>query len=307
MFDSPARVFGFFTITATVIGVLQAFKIWELLLSMLSVILGTTISFLAAPYYGIPQTYWILALVALLSLGFFLIRQGQYLKLVAGEFYDDFKHGLDRWNYGNDGWRTELDDDEQVLSVTESDIGGITQVGFWDRFSFSFENKLLAQGKGGWVVKAWDRSNYIMLQIVILDEDGSDAHVSLTKGVYIRPHYRYQGKWIVWPHYKLTIPDEILKNIRAYTWFGVEVKVRGNAIDLFLENRHVYHLVLDDPLVIESSEDIKVIDENKESKENLKTRRLELFSYPSGKVGFRCSGTGEHMHVRKVRVKPILS
>lgn len=307
VFNSPARLFGSFTILATTIGVLQAFGVWERILASVNLLVGTTVSFLGSNYFGVPRIYWLIISTLFFGICYFLAKQGQYLKLVAGEFYDDFDHGLDRWNYGKDLWKTELDDGESALSVTESDAGGITQVGFWDRFSFSFESKLLAQGKGGWVVKAWDRSNYIMLQVVLLDKDGSDTNIALHKGVYIRPHYRYRGKWIVLPHYKISMSKSASELIRPYSWFRVEVKVRGNTIDLYLENEHVYHMVLDDPLVVESFENFKVLDDDQANQAKLKTKRLDLFSYPSGKVGFRCSGTGEHMHIRRVRVRPILS
>ncbi|HEX7017803.1 MAG TPA: hypothetical protein VF209_02755 [Patescibacteria group bacterium] len=283
---------------------LQLFGLLDNIIALFINFLGGTFTLLWSHHYGVPWIYWLVIATALFILLYWQYQSYSYLKLVSGEFYDDFRTGLMRWNYGTEAWKTMKENGECILNISHSDIGGITQAGFWDSFSFSFKNKVLSLGKVGWIVKAWDRSNYIMLQLLILDEDGADQKISLKQGVYIRPHFRYQGGWIIWPHEKVSLDGGKFGKVMKYEWLDVEVQVRGNIIDVYLEGLHIYHLNLEDPLRVESREAVEYLDSSGKSTGKIETKKINVFSYPGGRVGFRCSGN-EEANFKNVRIKPL--
>ncbi len=288
----------------SVATILQTLGVWQVVITWLSSTFSNVLHFLNLLHYGIPVYYWVILIFVLILISSVLSYQVIYLKLVSGEFRDDFKEGLGKWNYGSEGWTIEKENEKQVLSVMNSDLGGITQSGLWDEYSFSFENKILGKGKIGWLVKARDRSNYMMLQFVIVDQEGKGSEKGLEEGVYIRPHFRYEGNWIIWPHERISLSEDMQKVVRRYAWFGVNIQVRGNTVDVFIEGEHIYHLYLEDPLRVEKVENMEYKDEEGKNVGNLQARKLNVFSYSQGRVGFRCSPTEEHAHIRKVRVKP---
>lgn len=289
----------------TILTGLQTLGLLSVVTSRVSSMLSGIISVLSGLHFGVPIYYWLAIVIVVGGLLYWVFGLSRYLKLVSGEFRDDFKEGLGKWNYGSEGWTVEKEKDEMVLSVMNSDGGGITQAGLWDSFSFSFENKLLGRGKIGWLVKARDRSNYMMLQFIILDSKGKFSEEGLEDGTYIRPHFRFEGGWVKWPHERLSLPDSLLKVVRRYNWLKVEIQVRGNNIDVYLEGEHIYHLYLDDPLRVEKIENLEYQDEQGKKIGNLQSKKLNVFSYSQGRVGFRCAPTEEHAHIRKVRVRPI--
>lgn len=299
------NTFGKIVLLLTILTGLQTLGILNLLISsLINVLISITLT-LSVLYFGIPVFYWFIITITLVGLLYWVSGLSRYIKLVSGEFRDDFKDGLGKWNFGNEGWLVEKEKNETILSVMSSDLGGITQAGLWDSFSFSFENKLLGKGKIGWIVKARDRSNYMMLQLAIVDSEGTGSEKGLKKGIYIRPHFRYEGSWVIWPHEPLALSDSLEKIIRRYNWFKVDVQVRGNTIDLYLEGEHVYHLYLDDPLRVEKIENLEHYDEQGKKVGSMQIKKLNVFSYSQGRVGFRCAPTEEHAHIRKVKIKPI--
>lgn len=295
---------GRIALLVSVATVLQTFGVWESLLYWLTSTFSGLLVFLNLLHFGVPTYYWIGIIVLFLIVIVVLSYQVLYLKLVSGEFMDDFKYGLGKWNYGNEGWTIEKEGEDPVLSVMNSDLGGITQSGLWDEYLFSFENKILGKGKIGWLVKARDRSNYMMLQFVIVDTEGKVSEKGLDEGIYIRPHFRHEGGWVIWPHEHLSLSESLQKIVRRYNWFKVSIQVRGNTVDVYIEGEHVYHLYLDDPLRIEKIENLEYQNEQGKKVGNMQVKKLNVFSYSQGRVGFRCAPTEEHAHIRKVQVKP---
>ena len=57
-------------------------------------------------------------------------------------FKEDFRHGLTNWEYYGE-WKTEKEDDQYVLIVTDSDAGGLAKpCRLWDVYIFEFETKI---------------------------------------------------------------------------------------------------------------------------------------------------------------------
>lgn len=240
---------------------------------------------------------WVLYIFFLGFTIWFFYQQRQ-LNLVAGEFKDDFSKGLINWEYGGEGWSTEYSKDNGYeLSVTNSYDGGLTRRGFtWSDYIFEFETKIISKYTG-WIVRAIDRNNYFMIQ------------VSEKK---IRPHFRVKGYWIV-DDYDLKLKNQV----KDYEWFKVKIIVIGNTIDVYLgeKEEHALHYFIPDPgraIVKKPVKFLKAEITNQEGKNQVSADEFKeqeeglIFSFPNGRVGFRCSGD-EHAHFRKVRVKPIIS
>src|SRR3989344_607039 len=57
---------------------------------------------------------------------YILVKFWNRLNSIAGEFRDDFKDGLNKWEFGGEGWKIEKEAGDFILSVSESSDGGIT-------------------------------------------------------------------------------------------------------------------------------------------------------------------------------------
>jgi len=47
----------------------------------------------------------------------YLLFQSGKLRLVSGFFSDDFKEGLGKWEYGDEGWKQEQEDGKWLLKL----------------------------------------------------------------------------------------------------------------------------------------------------------------------------------------------
>lgn len=219
----------------------------------------------------------------------FMWRLRKRLQIVAGEFRDDFTGGLYKWEYGGEGWKVEHADGEPILSVSESPDGGITKKGFsWSDYEFSFETKVI-KNASGWLIRATNRNNYVMIQLSLQDRNKP----------MLRPHYRYsdpETPWVLFDEVDLEV------EVKRLEWIRVKIVVRGSTVDVFLNDEHALHFFLPDPIRFEKVR--KVLNET--GKEVKEVKGLIALSYPTGRVGFRCSSsTQEHAHFRNVRVKPL--
>lgn len=245
-------------------------------------------------YYNIPIYLWLLFLLWLIIASSFIIRNFILINFVSGLFSDNFNKGLDKWEFGNDSWKIEKEDGKNVLSVQDSDYGGITKRGFnWSDYEFSFETKVI-KGSSGWIIRAKNRTKYFMLQLNLDDPDKP----------LLRPHIRLDISnfpWIIFEHLSINLNQKGLsKPVRLMDWIKVRIIVRSGEIDAYLNGEHAFHIFLPDPILykkrISSKDDTeKAVDEQ------------SSVSYPVGRVGFRCSGlSAEHSHFRNVRIKPLI-
>ena len=152
---------------------------------------------------------------------------------------------LANWDYTGD-WRS----DEGVLSVTNSDDGGLSKSGAaWENYDLTFRFKLV-KDCAGWIVRAQGFSRYVMIQC--------------TK-TQLRPHtrdrtfpFRLAGQTDPERGFKLV--KEIPHGLSLREWNTVKTEVRGYGIRVSINERTVF---LDPEL---------------------------LRDLPLGRVGFRCSG-----------------
>jgi hypothetical protein len=188
-------------------------------------------------------------------------------------FADDCKGDpSQKWDFVG-SWRVT---DENALSITNSDPGGLTKVGaLWENYTLSFEAKII-KGYLGVIVRAQDLDNYYMLQIA-LDR--------------VRPHRRVAipvvdpvpankaegaGEPAIQP-VTYTVGWQIFKDLTAPLqhrldgWFRVRIAVHGQLLRMHIN----------DELVWEQAGFLKI---------------------PTGKIGFRSFGS-EHALIRKVRLK----
>lgn len=100
-------------------------------------------------------------------------------KFVAMSFKDDFEKDFSKnWDYQG---KWELVHGGE-LSVTQSEMGGITRVDhLWMDYRFEF-TAVIVHDRIGWIVRAQDLFNYYMIQLT---------------PTMVRPHLRIGGKWIV--------------------------------------------------------------------------------------------------------------
>lgn len=278
------RIIGLLTL---LIGLLQTLGIWEDLLKTSVSYLDLLKKFLIYKFFEIPVYFLVLSLILLV----WLRSRDKYLKLVSGEFFDDFSKGLSNWEYGGEGWKTEYENGKPLLSVSESPDGGISKKGFsWNDYEFSFKNKIINKN-AGWIIRAENRNKYIMIQLWMEKPETAK----------LRLHYRIPPKpnsqigWIVVEETQLNIekPPKLLE------WVDVRLVVLGSNIDVYLNNQHCAHYFIPDPIRWESKfitlEGVKGLSEK---------TYVDSINYPVGRVGFRCSGNGEHAHFRDVRIKP---
>lgn len=270
-------------------GILTAF--WNFIYSPLKYIFYEFLNgFQKAPVV-LLFTWIIIAILV-----YFLIKVWRRLNVVAGVFKDDFSKGLGNWEFGGEGWKTEYEDGQTVLSVSESQDGGITKRGFaWSDYEFSFETKVISRASG-WIIRAENRTKYFMLQLNMVDQ----------KNPRLRPHFRYNDPkvpWIVLETNSVDLNNLDLKSkISLNKWLKVKIIVRGTEIDAFIDGQHVFHYFLPDPCRFEKQ--TKIL--NEYGKEQVSDRLIIVESFPVGRVGFRCAPQDEHAHFRNVKVKPIL-
>lgn len=217
------------------------------------------------------------------------------LSIVAGVFEDDFTQGLEKWEFGTEGWKTEKEDGNCILSVSGSADGGITKKGFsWSDYEFSFETKVI-RSASGWIIRAQNRNNYFMIQMNFNDSQSPK----------LRPHYRTtetRYPWIALEDRSVNLTEILterdLDNIKKLKWIRVKIIVHGSEIDVYLNSLNALHYYLPDPELIGVTEKI-------DDKGSNLPQSLLILSYPIGRVGFRCDGT-EHSHFKNVKVKPLL-
>lgn len=268
---------------------IKTIGIWEKLINVIKNIFIFLTIVLPLPFFNIPVYFWIILLCVI----FWLFNQSRLLKLVSGEFYDDFRSGLNNWEYGGEGWKTEFENGTPLLSVSESQDGGISKKGFsWNDYQFSFKTKIISKNSG-WIIRAENRNKYIMIQLWMEKLDSPK----------IRLHYRVppsserQIQWIVAE--EIAISSD--KKIKILEWVDVRIAVLGSTIDIYLNNQHCAHYFIPDPIRWEN----KFITIAEEGRPSEKTY-IDSINYPVGRIGFRCSGGAEHAHFREVRVKPLL-
>jgi hypothetical protein len=152
---------------------------------------------------------------------------------------------LANWDYTGD-WRS----DEGVLSVTNSDDGGLSKSGTaWENYDLIFRFKLV-KDCAGWIVRAQGFSRYVMIQC------------TKTK---LRPHTRDRTFPLLLagqtdPERGFKLVKEIPHGLSLREWNTVKTEVRGYGIRVSINERTVF-----------SDSEL-------------------LRDLPLGRVGFRCSG-----------------
>lgn len=291
---------GRLVLISGVIGLLQTLGVWTILLSWLDKTFSGFLIYINSLHYGVPIYYWILLVAILLLLFLFSMRQYLYLRIVSGVFFDDFKHGLDRWEFGGEGWKIEFEEKTPVLSVSESQDGGISKKGFsWSDYEFSFETKVIKHNSG-WIFRAENRSKYLMLQL----------HLEEINRPLLRLHIKIPGgtdyAWAVIQEN----PVKLSKKLSILEWIKVKIIVYGSNVDVYLNDEHAGHYFIADPIRVPSEETVVLKEKDEKSKVTTERtvsiiRRFISMNYAIGRVGFRCAPPNEHAHFRKVRVKPL--
>jgi hypothetical protein len=132
--------------------------------------------FLSNPVLTLGFTVFFLLWLLLLTYYFFTPRRA----LEGKEFREKFRFGLDKWEYYGD-WRTEKENGENILIVTDSPIGGIAKpCQLWTDYVFEFETKII-QHNSSWIIRARDIFHYVMLQC---------------RQTELYPHFWADGFWI---------------------------------------------------------------------------------------------------------------
>lgn len=241
-------------------------------------------------FRNVPLIMWII----LIPLCVFLYWQKRKINLVAGEFNDSFENGLGNWEYDSEGWKIEQENKEAILSVSDSQDGGITKKGFsWTDYEFVFDTKVISKCSG-WIIRAENRSKYLMIQLNL---------ENLNKQM-LRLHLKIPGSsypWIVMPEVKLNLE----KSLKLLEWIKVKIVVLGSNVDVYLNGEHAAHYLLQDPLPVSTDEQVQLVEDNGLTS-NVKIKRSYVaMDYSVGRVGFRCAPLAEHAHFRNVRVNPI--
>jgi len=192
-------------------------------------------------------------------------------------FTENFKHGLEKWDYRG-GWRTERENNQYILIVTNSDAGGIAKpCRLWNDYVFEFETKIV-QSNSSWIVRASDILNYVMLQC---------------NPTNITPHFRVNGLWIVLD------PVALAEELPPNEWFRVKISVSGARVVVKITCSGKEATVFDRLLLQPGSVSGMIA-------QGQSTQDVNLFlSFPLGSVGFRESGNSECAHFRDVRVTRI--
>lgn len=244
---------------------------------------------------SVPIYMWTIILIWFIGVTLILIRQSLQLNFATGTFSDNFNQGLGKWEFGGEGWKNEKELGQDILSVSESQDGGITKRGFnWNDYEFSFETKVISECSG-WIVKAENRTKYFMFQLNLTDLDNPS----------LRPHLRLndlQYPWVALDKDKVNLTKlNLVKKIKLMEWIKVKILVHSNHVDVYLNGEQVMHHFIPDPIRFEKNIEIR----NKDNKTVRLDKELVVVSYPIGSVGFRCAPPTEHAHFRHVRVKPL--
>lgn len=190
---------------------------------------------------------------------------------VAMTFQDNFRRGLGKWEY--EGQWTIAAGNE--LSVTQSEVGGITRVGhLWGDYSFEFRAVIVHHGIG-WIVRAQDLFNYYMIQLT---------------PTMVRPHLRIGERWVVLAEQAHHI------NIQPLVPLEIRTVTRGSEIRVFVNGQEVYY----DPRFF-SVRFFEVRSNDELGVASLAANRLVVPAFTNGRVGFRMAG-GEHGRVSWCRV-----
>src|SRR6266404_3949957 len=147
---------------AAFIGLMQSIGVWNPVLKWFGISISYIWQFSIQTWTAPIYAWFILSLLFILLI-ITSFRDHIYLGKVAGEFNEDFKNGLDKWEFKGE-WRIEEDGRKKILSVANSGAGGFTKKGFnWTDYEFSFETKVIRSATG-WIIRAND-SSYFMVQL----------------------------------------------------------------------------------------------------------------------------------------------
>ncbi len=290
---------GRIVLISGIVGLLQTLGAWNFLLNWFNKTFSGLINSINSLYYGIPIYYWLLIIVILFVLFLFSIRQYLYLRVVSGVFYDNFKNGLSKWEFGEDIWKVEYEEGKPLLSVSDSREGGISKKGFsWSDYEVSFDTKVIKIASG-WIIRAENRSKCLMIQL----------HMEKKDRPLLRLHIKIpQGSDYDWGVVQEDQPN-LTKAISLLEWIKVKMIVNGSNVDVYLNDEHAAHYFIADPLKISSEETVILKEKNekggvvKESTVSIVRKSISM-NYSIGKIGFRCAPP-EHAHFRNVRLKPL--
>lgn len=281
------RILGLLT---AIITLLKTLNLWSTFINYLLITLGQLATLLFSLFLGIPIYFWLL----FLTLTYHFYQKSRLLRIVAGEFTDDFSKGLGNWEFGGEGWKTEFEDGMPLLSVSSSSDGGISNKGFnWSDYEFGFKGKVINKSMG-WIIRAENRNKYLMIQLNF-EKDVPRLRLHLRIPPLQLPDIIRSYDWMVMKE------DDIVmaKPIKLNEWFDTRIVVLGSTVDVYLNKQHVVHYYIPDPIRWSN-----VVKKKGEEKIDEGTYVASI-NYSSGKVGFRCYGD-EHSHVRDLRVTPLL-
>ncbi len=219
---------------------------------------------------------WVISLVWLIAITVYLYRKENVVN--ENILKEDFRKGLDRWEFYGD-WRCERDEDDYILSVTNSGEGGIVKhCRLWNDYIFEFETKIV-HSNTTWVIRARDILNYVMLQCGRAE---------------IIPYFKVNGFWLTLP----SVP--LLTTLPLNEWFAVRIKVSGIKILVQVTINGQKHTLLDQELLRPGifQGEVRTL-EGDEKPTNI------AVSYPLGSVGFREYGD-ERAYFRNVRVTKLI-
>ncbi|MBX4211484.1 MAG: hypothetical protein KW806_01660 [Candidatus Yanofskybacteria bacterium] len=238
----------------------------------------------------IPVILWII-LPIFLS---YFYRQRRKLNLVAGAFEDNFSGGLINWEYGQEDWKIITENGEKQLSITRSNDGGLTKRGFtWSDYEFSFNTKVINRSVG-WIIRAENRTKYLMIQLNFEDDKPS-----------LRLHLRVPGlgssSWLI-----LKESDLIINPLpKLMEWMQIKIRVLGGDVDVYINNVHVTHYYIQEPIKAKMIEEVDLRLKDEESYKPAQLSRKEVnLTYVAGRVGFRCYGS-ELALIKNVRIEPL--
>src|SRR4030042_1262736 len=179
------------------------------ILSILNEFLKMIVNFLQIS--RVPVFIWLV----LIFIFIVYLRIKKELGLIAGDFSDDFTKGLDKWEFGGEGWKIEHEEHKPVLSVSESQDGGIAKRGLnWRDYEFVFDTKIVDKNSG-WIVRAISRSKCLMIQLNMEEVDNPK----------LRFHLRIPGpvdySWIVIKKKEIKLNSKL----KLLEWINVKTVV----------------------------------------------------------------------------------
>lgn len=217
--------------------------------------------------------FWILAIVLLPFIWPF--KKGDY-------FAEDFKRGLDPriWQFEGD-WKVELDEDgNSVLTVTNSNIGGIALPYLhWTDYEFSFDMRILNHD-GGWIIRASGLYDYVHQKI---------DRTELVTFYRIAGHFPEVGRIV---HGKAIDFD---------TWYPVRLLARGEWLSVYLTIEGKEALIFQDRALGDKPPVTVLYQPTKKKQGPPATQAVISPSFRSGSFGFRVHGE-ERAQYRRIRV-----